>query len=650
MTDAPLLDAVKNYLSAGQDLRAIQRRVYLLFLGLVALGTGAYLVVPMPLLTEAQATLVNLIVPIGLAVAVLGFVALWRFPGTLRVIELVMWGANAALVLGSFAIGLTLAETEAQMQTVLGSLALWSPIAIILGFLVFGSRGGLWAATVYLLSAMAVVSPVIADDWRLGSGPATMVEALEYLFAAVVLVALVHAFAKVVERQTGARVAAETVAGYAYTDVLTGLPNRLALNAALERGISLAERQGSRLAVYFIDLDGFKQVNDEHGHQAGDLLLREVGRRLQGSLRRSDQVARISGDEFTVLSFLTGDEEVGALADRLLAAFEAPFDLGPAVVEVGASIGISLFPQDAGSADELLLHADAAMYKAKAAGRRRWKAYTAGEERDHLAELDLGDALRKAIEQDDLHLAYQPFFDLQDGRLVGVEALARWQHPELGEVPPVVFLAQAERHQLGAALGDHLLLRACAQAKAWVGPGMPELRVSVNLAPDQFAAPGFVARVREVLDQTGLPADRLELELTEGMAAQPWANERLEALRAMGVKVFLDDFGTGYSSLMQLRGLAVDGLKIDRSFLSDLRSPRQVQRNALTVLEGIVHLANSLGMTVTAEGVETEAQAAMVRSTGVELGQGFLFARPMGVEALERLLREQADAEAGGEG
>ncbi len=419
----------------------------------------------------------------------------------------------------------------------------------------------------------------------------------------------------------------------AHHDPLTGLPNRLLLRERLDQAIRHAHRTGTQVAVLFLDLDRFKHINDSLGHPAGDRLLQEVGRKLRASLREDDTVARIGGDEFViVLQEIEGLEQVVQVAEKLRALFAAPVALDDHQVRVTASIGIALHPRDGTDPETLLRNADAAMYRTKEQGRDAFHFYTEALTRKAMERVLLENALREAIEHDQLELVYQPQVDLADGRLLGAEALLRWHHPEFGEVPPARFVPVAEESGLIHALGDWVLRRACAQGRAWLDQGLDFGRLAVNIAGPQLQRPGLVERVQAVLDETGLPPTRLELEVTESFIMQQGdpAVARLRALRELGITLAIDDFGTGHSSLAYLKQLPVNRLKIDRSFVRDLPD----DANDLAIARAIIALGRSLGLTILAEGVEQARQARVLREAGCHQAQGYHFGRPMAPQAL----------------
>ena len=459
------------------------------------------------------------------------------------------------------------------------------------------------------------------------------------------------------ERQTAATAAAQ-VERLAYHDVLTGLPNRQLFLDRLRIAIAHARRAGTKLAIFYFDLDRFKNVNDSLGHRAGDRLLQIVGERLTNLLRAEDTVARLGGDEFTLLSpFVEHVEDAVAIARRVRESVKAPLTLEGRELFVTTSLGISFYPDDGDDAETLLKHADVALYRAKAAGRDTFELYTASMNAQALEQLVLESSLRRALENGELVMHYQPIVSFESGRVCGLEALLRWRHPELGLLGPDDFIFLAEVTGLIVPIGEWALHDACAQLRRWQRAGRPELRAAVNLSVRQIQQPDFVHRVSRVIDDTGIEPRCLELEITESIAMHT-ADGTLETLRdlkRLGVRISVDDFGTGYSSLSALRLFPVDSLKIDRSFVRDvLRGDVPASRDALgedggtrpppavddsAIASAVIALAHSLNLTVVAEGVENERQLEFLRERRCDAWQGYLYSRPLPAEEMEGLLR-----------
>jgi diguanylate cyclase (GGDEF)-like protein/PAS domain S-box-containing protein len=424
-------------------------------------------------------------------------------------------------------------------------------------------------------------------------------------------------------------------------DVLTGLPNRLLLADRLENALARARVSGREVALLFLDLDRFKDVNDALGHAAGDELLRAVAGRLEAAVRPDETVARLGGDEFTVL--LVDQESfhaAGALARRLLRTLAEPFDVGGTEVFISACIGISAFPRDGDDISTLLKHADTAMYRAKERGRGSFIFYTAELTDRARRRLETETDLRRAVERDEIELHYQPFVRLDSGRVVGVEGLLRWQHPSLGLLLPDRFLDLAEDTGLIELMSERALRSGCECVRRWREAGLGELRLAMNVSGRQVGGARLLDMVMRVMDETGFTPEWLELEVTEGfMLSRPErALFTLQALRSLGIRLALDDFGTGFSSLGHLKRLPVGRLKIDRTFVTDLASNQQDDAIARAILD----LGRSLGLQVTAEGVETAGQARFLRELGCDEAQGFHFYRPIPASELEALLRTGA--------
>jgi diguanylate cyclase (GGDEF)-like protein len=412
-------------------------------------------------------------------------------------------------------------------------------------------------------------------------------------------------------------------------DPLTGLINRTLFADRLENAVAGARRDGSVVALMFLDVDGFKEVNDRHGHHVGDALLRQVAERLVGTVRESDTVARLGGDEFTVI--LEGGrrvEDAGQVATNVLKALAEPYRVGRVDISVTSSIGIAAFPLDGETAAELLKGADIAMYSAKAAGRNTYQFYTTELKERTIKRLALLEGLRRALNTEgELSLVYQPKVDVGEQRVIGLEALLRWTHPEFGPVPTGEFIALAEETDLVVPLGQWVADRACVQMREWMDAGMQPMRMSVNVSARQFRAGNLVETIVASLAAAKLSPDFLDVELTEGTLVTDLAETRgaLERLREIGVTVSLDDFGTGYSSLGYLTSLPIDTLKIDRSFVVD----GLADADGIAVSSAIIGLAKTLGMEVLAEGVDSEKQLTDLIALGCDNIQGFLIAKPL---------------------
>ncbi|NKN32071.1 EAL domain-containing protein [Marichromatium bheemlicum] len=422
----------------------------------------------------------------------------------------------------------------------------------------------------------------------------------------------------------------------AHYDALTDLPNRLLLLSRLEHAIHRAARNGRKVAVLFIDLDRFKNVNDSLGHPLGDELLQVVAERLHARCRTEDTLARLGGDEFVlVLESIERPDEAGNLAQQIIELMGEPFHLsGGRELYLGASIGISLYPDNGTDTTQLLRNADTVMYQAKSQGRNTYRYYTESLTRAANARLSLESRLRRALEREELVLHYQPQVDMRTSRVTGVEALVRWEDPDAGLIPPDRFIPLAEETGLIIPLGAWVLASACRQLQAWIEAGAPPLTLAVNLSSHQFAQPDLAMHIGHELQLTGLPPELLELELTESTLMQHDRRgmETLEALRALGIALSIDDFGTGYSSLAYLKQLPIDKLKIDKSFVQGIPE----DRNDAEIAATIIAMARNLNLRVLAEGVETEAQRDFLRRAGCDAYQGYLFSRPLPGAAFAR--------------
>ncbi|MEG1051084.1 MAG: EAL domain-containing protein [Janthinobacterium sp.] len=423
-------------------------------------------------------------------------------------------------------------------------------------------------------------------------------------------------------------------------DILTGLANRALLRERLEQAMAVTRRSTLPLWVVFIDLDRFKFVNDTLGHDAGDQVLKNVAERLRDATREVDTVARLGGDEFVLLLPQHGNGEPGAaILQRILDAVAQPLQLGEYEFFLSCCMGVAVYPDDGDDADTLIKHADIAMYRAKEQGRGHWQFYASSMNAGTLERLGLESELRHALERGQFHLEYQPQLDLASGVVVGMEALLRWQHPQLGRIPPASFIGLAEEMGLITPIGDWVLRTACAQTRAWQLAGHGPLRLAVNLSARQFMHDGLVDSIRRIVGATGIDPALVEFEITE-TALMQHGGQTLDILRqmnAMGICLSIDDFGTGYSSMSYLKRLPIDQLKIDRSFVHDLPGEGEA------IVTAIIAMAHSLHLKVVAEGVETLQQVEFLRKAGCDNVQGFFFARPMTAAQLTALLLERRD-------
>ncbi len=422
-------------------------------------------------------------------------------------------------------------------------------------------------------------------------------------------------------------------------DPLTGLPNRQMFLDRLGETVAKA-RQGMvfYFAVMLLNLDRFKFVIDALGHSMGDLLLQAVAERISAVLREEDAVSRLEGDEFGILvEDIPEIQEAAGGAKRILMALEEPFRINGQDLFVTAGVGISLYPMDGDDPEILLKCADTALYHAKELGRNNYQFYTAGLKNAVSERVELESALRKALEREEFQLYYQPQVEIKSGRIVGLEALIRWNHPEMGIVTPDRFIHLAEENGLILPMGDWVLRESCAQSEVWQQKGLMAGRMAVNLSARQFRQPGLEGKVARILEEGGFDANLLELELTESLLMQDAAAtvHTLWELRSTGVHIAVDDFGTGYSSLSYLKRFRVDRLKIDRSFIRDLT----LDVDAGAIVEAVISLAHTLRLKAIAEGVETEEQLEYLRSVGCDEVQGYFFSRPLPAAAAEEFLR-----------
>jgi len=445
------------------------------------------------------------------------------------------------------------------------------------------------------------------------------------------------------EERSRALRASRQIAHLGYYDTLTQLANRNLFREHLKLAMARVSGTGLGVAVFVLDLDRFKTINDSLGHRRGDEMLRLVGDRLRTSLRPGDTVARLGGDEFAVLlPALAAERDMVDLGEQVLDSLRRPFNLDDHELVTTASLGISRFPEDGDDVEELLKKADVAMYQAKSLGRDGLQLYVAAMDTHALDRLSLENELRKALPNSELTLFYQPLLDAIDGRIVAVEALLRWQHPVRGLLLPADFLWIAEISGLSNPLDLWTLRTACRQVTAWHDEGVPVLRLTVNLSARSFQRPDLIERVKEALGETGLSSSCLELEITETLAMQN-AEESLAVLRGLkdlGLRIAIDDFGTGYSSLSYLRNFPIDTLKIDASFI---RSLSDSDSGSLEIASAVIALAHSLDIRVVAEGVEQQSQWRLLREQGCDEVEGYFFSRPLAAGECRQLLLDRRE-------
>jgi diguanylate cyclase (GGDEF)-like protein len=429
-------------------------------------------------------------------------------------------------------------------------------------------------------------------------------------------------------------------------DGLTGLPNRALFNDRLVQALQEAHRHRAMLAVLFIDLDEFKLVNDSYDHSFGDEVLKTAADRIRRVVRGNDILARMGGDEFTmILGNLADPESAGVVAQKVLELFKQPFAVHRQKIFLGASIGISVYPRHGEQAEDLVRKADTAMYRAKEEGKNTFRFYSKGMTLRAMQRIKLENQIRRGLENGEFELHYQPQLNLKSGALSGIEALVRWRTPDGDLIPPGQFIATAEESGLIVELGEWILAEACRQMQCWLAERRfaPNVLVSVNISAKQFDKGNLMKQLDRALDDTGLSPHNLELEITEStmMRSADRTGRVLQALRSRGVKVAIDDFGTGYSSLSHLKLLPLTKLKIDKSFVADLPD----DPNVTSITRAIILLGQSLSLETLAEGVETSEQLAFLQREGCDIAQGFLFSKPLNVAQFEDYL---SDAIAGG--
>ena len=540
-------------------------------------------------------------------------------------------------------------DGSVNLQAQLAETFYWVPVVYLLSFILPGQQLGRRVAVIFTTSVLALCTAYVGAHLLSGAYMTAawwgiLYTLMQMNLANSVLLALTIAFINFKEDYTRAHTRVEAAELLARTDALTGLPNRQTLQERLED--TCARRDNMRAAVIFIDLDGFKLINDTLGHEVGDELLKQVAERLRGEVRRDDLLVRISGDEFVcVVEYGGGRQHAEQIAHKLLGTLAEPFYCGGQHLRVTASIGVSLFPEHGQDGATLLRHADSAMYRVKRSGKAGVAQFFGDLDGQLENQREIERYLRSAVQKRQLHLEYQPLYDLTSGRLIKLEALLRWHHPQLGRVSPADFIPSAERSGAIIEIGSWVLDEACQQAKVWSQQGFADFKVSVNVSPLQFAQPDFYTTVVEALERHQLPASFLELELTESAVMQSvrCVATTLDKLQRLGVSLAIDDFGTGYSSLAYLKDLPIDTVKIDRSFVKDLCAMRVGPQFSLALIEAIMSLAVHLDLQVVAEGIETEEQRDLLRHLGCHVGQGYFFAKPLPAEELAHLFRPQTE-------
>ncbi|ADV67766.1 putative bifunctional diguanylate cyclase/phosphodiesterase [Deinococcus maricopensis] len=557
-------------------------------------------------------------------------------------VNAIVWTASA-FFFAKFAFLLTRTPTL-DVTAEMTETFFWIPALYVLSFFVPNVRIARTVSLAFFGLILAGTALYTARWATVPSATPVLFALLQLNLANLTLLALTVSFIGFKERYARAEVRSETLQRLAYTDLLTSLPNRLQLMQELHRTLDHAQLSGLPVSLLYIDIDGFKSANDTLGHEAGDVVLREIAERLRALSRPSDVVARLTGDEFVVALWNTDVHDAERLAARVLQDLTRPIPYAGQTLLITSSIGISNAPLHSTDAGTLLRQADSAMYQVKHSGKNAVRLYAPELDAAIEGRARLERALQGALTRGELHLHYQPLYALDSARPMKVEALMRWTHPELGVVSPAEFIPVAETSGLIVPLGAWALNEACAQLARWRAQGLPDVRMCVNVAPLQLAHPNFTRTVEAALHASGLDGHLLELEVTESsvMRSAEATSDVLRELRALGVTLAIDDFGTGYSSLSYLRDLPIQTVKVDRSFVRDLGSPRVAPQYALALIEAIVSIAGTLDLDVTAEGIETPEQLALLRDLGCAHGQGYFLARPGPPEQAEAVLRRDA--------
>ncbi|MFV2061108.1 MAG: EAL domain-containing protein [Gammaproteobacteria bacterium] len=425
-------------------------------------------------------------------------------------------------------------------------------------------------------------------------------------------------------------------------DVLTGLPNRYTYNDRLKRGLSYCNRYGGKLAVMFMDLDRFKFVNDTLGHKVGDILLKDVAKRIQTCLRETDIVARLGGDEFIfLLPKIDQSLKAAKVAKHILKVLKKQFFIEEQEIYISASIGIAMYPNDGEDATQLIQNADMAMYSAKESGRNKYDFFTKKMNQVVTNRLRLENDIRAALKNNEFYLEYQPVINTRTRKMVGTEALIRWRHPKKGRLYPNSFISIAEETRQIIKIGNWVLEHACTQNKKWQQNGFSSIRIAINVSAVQFTQMNFVSKVRDILERTGMEGKYLELELTEGILMQDveFTISVLSELRDLGIRISIDDFGTGYSSMSYLKKFPLDILKIDQSFIKDL--PHDPKDSA--IVTAIAEMARGLSLEIIAEGIETLEQNNFVKKVGCDCMQGFYLQKPVAAAAISKFIKQNVN-------
>ncbi|MFC5848019.1 putative bifunctional diguanylate cyclase/phosphodiesterase [Deinococcus petrolearius] len=572
----------------------------------------------------------QLLYPIAVVVLSGLSLSLWLIPHSIHWVITTLVFAMSGLFLSKLIAILYFMPQTYRVQIQMTETFFWIPALQVLSFFVPGLRGARQASLAFFALFFLVSGVYVFQALQSGKVSGIVYALLELNLANLALLVVMNMFISFKDRYVRSVSEVETMRQLMGTDLLTGLPNRQRIDEVLAGRVFA----GQPFTLLFVDLDGFKLVNDTLGHVAGDQALQVAARRLQQAPGADTFVGRLSGDEFVVL--VSGMPSGGQMvAERLLHDLSQPIVIDHQIVHLSASIGLSVYPDDAPDPRTLIQHADSAMYAVKSLGKsgiRRFEADT-DSAIERLKQLER--ALSQAQQAGQLHVMYQPICSLHDGVVRKLETLLRWTHPTFGPVPADEFIPIAEHNGQIIALGSWALRAACRQAQRWNTVTGRAVVVSVNVSPLQFIQPDFVELVRSALDEAQLPASSLEIELTESavMRRLDVIKSSLRELQAMGVKIAIDDFGTGYSSLSYLRDLPINCVKIDRSFVHDLSSPRRAPQFALALIEAVIGIAGTLELQVVAEGVETLKQLEMLRDLGCDLGQGYYLSPPLAEDA-----------------
>ncbi|HUP66110.1 MAG TPA: EAL domain-containing protein [Thermoanaerobaculia bacterium] len=582
-----------------------------------------------------------------IALLIVGTVELARRrPARLRAMRRVMGAVAAAGVLVSAAVWFASEgwgqreSVSAAVRGLVGGIAFTT--AAVLLFVRRAREGGMG----YRLFAFALLLSGVHDLADFASGLRGRVAPLsawlpyaELMLQSLLGLGMISSLLE--DEREAAALASNEIAHMAYHDALTGLPNRPLFIDRLIVATAHAARHRQKLAVFFLDVDRFKEINDTLGHSPGDVLLKTLSDRIRKCVRAEDTVARFGGDEFTLLlQKIDRAEDAAKVAHKLLAAVKEPFIIGEHELYVSVSIGIALYPTDGLDAETLVKNADTAMYRAKDHGRDNYQIYAPAMNARALEKLALENLLRRALENKELELYYQPLIDLPGKKIYGAEALLRWHHPDHGLLSPYHFISTLESSGLIIPVGEWVLQEACRQTRLWCEQFDMRLSISVNLSARQFQQPDLTAQVRGALEASALPPELLELEITESNAMQNAEHSirTLRELKALGIRMAVDDFGTGYSSLSYLKLFPIDTLKLDRSFVQDVT----VDAGDAAIATAVISLARTLNLEMVAEGVETREQLNFFRDLGCHRLQGYLFSEPLPASKFEQFVREQA--------